>query len=67
VNEKIYVIPAKGLTVIDPANGRALPPDGKAVDAGVYWIRRLNEGDVTEGKAPAASAASAKPAAKSKE
>jgi hypothetical protein len=50
--EKIYVIPAAGRNVIDPANGQALPPEGKEVEATTYWLRRKNEGDVTEGSAP---------------
>ncbi len=51
MKEKIFVVPAQGLTVIDPADMKALPPEGKEVDAGVYWTRRLADGDVTIGKA----------------
>ena len=47
--DKTYVTPAQGLNVIDPANGEPLPPEGKEVDRTIYWVRRANEGDVTEG------------------
>lgn len=47
--EKIFVVPANGLTVINPANGQALPAEGDTVVRDTYWIRRLNDGDVTEG------------------
>ena len=48
--ERTYVVPVKGLTVIDPTNGQPLPPEGKEVERTTYWVRRVNEGDVTEGK-----------------
>jgi hypothetical protein len=57
--EKFFVVPAAGLTVIDPASGQALPPEGKNVERSTYWIRRVNEGDVTEGK-PTTAAKKAK-------
>jgi Protein of unknown function (DUF2635) len=47
--EKTYVKPASERNVIDPATGLALPPEGKEVERTTYWIRRKNEGDVTEG------------------
>ena len=49
-SEKTYVVPAAGRTVIDPADGKALPPEGREVERTTYWIRRMNEGDVTEGR-----------------
>ncbi|WP_041388939.1 DUF2635 domain-containing protein [Polaromonas sp. JS666] len=60
--EKIYLIPAPGLRVVNPATGQPLPPEGDTVEQGTYWIRRLNDGDVSEGVAPAQAAA--KPASK---
>jgi len=45
----VYLVPAPGLNVIDPANGQPLPPEGKEVQDSTYWRRRLVEGDVTEG------------------
>lgn len=47
----MYLVPAAGLNVIDPANGQPLPPEGKEVADTTYWRRRLAEGDVTEGSA----------------
>ena len=55
MNEKVYVVPAAGLRVVDPATGQPLPAEGAEVERGTYWIRRLNDGDVTEGTAPAAT------------
>jgi hypothetical protein len=57
----MYVIPAAGLKVPDPAMQGAprevyfLPPDGREVEPSDYWYRRLQEGDVTErpGDSPA--------------
>lgn len=48
----MYLVPAPGRNVIDPANGQPLPTEGKEVETSTYWLRRLNEGDVTEGQAP---------------
>lgn len=50
--DKIHVVPAQGLKVVDPATNEALPPEGKEVEHTTYWIRRLNDGDVTRGQAP---------------
>jgi len=46
--ETLYLKPADGLTVIDPATGKALPAEGMPVESSLYWMRRLREGDVTE-------------------
>lgn len=52
----IYVIPAAGLKVPDPAlvntPQRHLPPEGRLVIESPYWARRLRDGDVTEGAEP---------------
>lgn len=53
--EKTYVTPAADRTVIDAVRNDALPPEGREVERTIYWIRRINEGDVTEGY-PAKSA-----------
>ena len=60
--EKIYVVPAKGLRVLDPARKppSPLPPEGKEVERTTYWLRREREGDVTV----FADALAAKPAAR---
>ena len=49
----IFLIPKSGLQVRDPADGQPLPADGKTVRDSGYWRRRLRDGDVTLGKAPA--------------
>jgi hypothetical protein len=53
--EKIYVVPAQGLTVRDPVTRAVLPPEGDWKPRDTYWERRLNDGDVKEGKPPAAA------------
>lgn len=55
----MYVIPADGLVVRNPARDYApLPPEGDEVPDTSYWRRRLNDGDVTLGKPPKAAKAS---------
>lgn len=49
----MYVIPAKGRTVPDPYQGGDLPAEGREVEANQYWLRRKEDGDVTEGTPPA--------------
>jgi hypothetical protein len=55
----MYVIPAPGLKVPDPARFNTpedhLPPEGREVEPSGYWTRRLMEGGVTLGEPPAAS------------
>jgi hypothetical protein len=47
-----HLIPKPGLRVVDPATGKALPAGGAAVHGHeIYWLRRLADGDVTEGSA----------------
>ncbi len=43
---EIYVIPAAGRTVPDPARGDILPIEGRSVVRGPYWIRRIDDKDV---------------------
>lgn len=45
--ERIHVVPAKGLRVLDPVNRQPLPPEGKEVERSTYWLRRERDGDVT--------------------
>jgi hypothetical protein len=57
----IFVVPKTGLMVPDPAmRGPSrvvrLPAEGKLVEDGAYWQRRLRDGDVELRTAPAASA-----------
>lgn len=50
--EKVYVVPAPGLRVVDPVTRQPLPAEGKEVERSSYWIRRLLDGDAIEGSAP---------------
>lgn len=52
MSERIFLIPNPGLEVLDPVSRRPLPADGEEVEKTTYWLRRLRDGDVTEGKAP---------------
>jgi hypothetical protein len=60
----MYVIPAEGLTVPDPVLRDHLPPEGREVTPSEYWIRRIADGDVKEGKPPAAVTRAAEAAEK---
>lgn len=42
----MQVKPVSGRQVPDPEKGGFLPPEGRAVEATIYWLRRLAEGDV---------------------
>jgi hypothetical protein len=44
----MLVKPVSGRQVPDPEKGGFLPPEGRAVEATTYWLRRLAEGDVAE-------------------
>lgn len=44
----MQVKPNAGRQVPDPEKGGFLPPEGRAVEATTYWLRRLAEGDVVE-------------------
>lgn len=59
-----FLVPADGKSVRDPDTRTALPAAGAVKPQTQYWLRRVRDGDVTVGTAPA-SAPSAKPAAKS--
>lgn len=59
-NPIVHLRPARpGLRVVDPRDRdkrgrmRPLPEDGKRVRLTQYWMRRLADGDVVEGKAKA--------------
>ncbi|MDP1673373.1 MAG: DUF2635 domain-containing protein [Burkholderiales bacterium] len=51
--QKLFVKPAAGRRVLDPATRKALPAEGAEVERNTYWLRRLREGDVAEGRAAA--------------
>lgn len=44
----MFVKPAEGRQVPDPARGNTLPPEGREVEPTQYWQRRLVDGDVVE-------------------
>ncbi|RIJ06057.1 DUF2635 domain-containing protein [Achromobacter sp. K91] len=44
---EIHVVPAPGRTVPDPARGDYLPIEGRKVVRDLYWIRRIDDKDVT--------------------
>ncbi|MNU43033.1 hypothetical protein D3C71_318090 [compost metagenome] len=44
---EIHVVPAPGRTVPDPARGDLLPSEGRKVVRNPYWIRRIDDKDVT--------------------
>ena len=44
----MFVKPEAGRHVPDPEKGGFLPPEGREVEANVYWLRRLEDGDVIE-------------------
>lgn len=44
---EIHVVPAPGRTVPDPARGDVLPSEGRTVVRDPYWIRRIEDKDVT--------------------
>lgn len=44
----MFVKPASGRQVPDPERGGILSPEGREVEANVFWLRRLSEGDVVE-------------------
>jgi hypothetical protein len=44
----MYVKPVSGRRVPDPEKGGCLPEEGREVEPNVYWLRRMQDGDVTE-------------------
>lgn len=62
MTDPLFVKPAPGLIVRDPASPSAapLPAEGKAVPRDSFWLRRLEQGDVEETSAQAIAAAAKK-------
>lgn len=58
----MFVRPAAGLSIRDPHMLDLIPAEGRDVPAVEYWHRRLRDGDVIEGTAPAAPFAAPFPA-----
>lgn len=44
----MHVKPKSGAQVPDPELGGYLPPEGREVEATIYWLRRIKDGDVVE-------------------
>ncbi len=61
MSDTIHVIPRPGLTVRDPDNRVPLPPEGAEKPRTGYWLRRLQDGDVTLANIPVEVAPKAMP------
>lgn len=48
MQKTMFVVPAKGLRVLDPRTGQPIKADGQAVPRNTYWLRRLRAGEVTK-------------------
>lgn len=46
----MHVKPVTGRQVPDPDKGGFLAQEGRDVEANVYWLRRIADGDVVEAK-----------------
>lgn len=44
----MFLKPVNGALITDPVKGDFLPESGREVDKNQYWLRRINDGDVTE-------------------
>jgi len=56
----ITVYPVEGIKVRDPQTTQHVPAEGLSVVRSTYWLRRINEGDVTLEKPTAKPAKTAK-------
>ena len=52
--------PVSGRQVPDPEKGGYLPEEGREVEPNVYWLRRIEDGDVAEVTADAGEPKSVK-------
>lgn len=52
MSKPVHLVPGEGLKVRQPQGGY-LPAEGATVVLDSYWRRRLADGSVSEGKAPA--------------
>lgn len=48
----IYFIPTPGLLVRDPTTGQVVPPQGAEKPRNTFWLRRIKDGDGSEGQPP---------------
>lgn len=58
MKERRYLVPCEGRTLRFPLSRRLLPPGGAWVEWTVYWMRKVRDGDCTEGAPPRAAAPS---------
>ncbi|QQR70107.1 MAG: DUF2635 domain-containing protein [Alphaproteobacteria bacterium] len=58
----MYVKPAPGLDVPDTDKGGVLPPEGRFVDDHIYWLRRIETGEVVISEPPEQAAEEQSPA-----
>jgi hypothetical protein len=58
----MYVIPKSGILIRDPDLKTHIPPEGREVPDSLFWQRRINDGDVTVGKAPTSKSSASAPA-----
>lgn len=45
-NDRIFIIPSEGATVINPRTGRPIPTDGEEIVKDKYISRRITCGDL---------------------
>lgn len=50
--QTMFIKPAPGRIVKDPETLQPLAEDGETKPQDVYWLRRINDGDVIETKPP---------------
>lgn len=50
--QTVFVKPAAGRNVRDPATKKHIPAEGIQVPRSSYWLRRLRDGDVLAAEAP---------------
>jgi len=53
MNDTLFLVPKAGLQVRDPDTTVPLPAEGAEKPRNQYWLRRLQDGDVSLGRAPA--------------
>ena len=51
----VYITPADGYVLTDPATWKTIPATGVAVEYSTYWFRRANEGGCTISDIPTVS------------
>lgn len=58
MSDRVFLKPAPGKVVRKPVGGH-LSTEGEWVNQESYWLRRISDGDVVEGTAPAEQAEAA--------